>query len=136
MTDSTNKQSKSPALKIVIALALIAGAVGVYYQTSKSSSGSARVTFEVQRGDLRVIVLEGGNVEARESQEIKPELTYLPIPTPLVNPPAADNMIPSGPPIDTTPQSSDEHGFEWINHNGKDYYRPIGQMVDWKEFQN
>ncbi len=72
----------------------------------------------------------------RESQEIKPELTDIPIPTPLVNPPAANNMIPSGPPIDTTPQSSDEHGFEWINHNGKDYYRPIGQMVDWKEFQN
>ena len=72
----------------------------------------------------------------RAPQETKPELDDPPVPISAASPPAEMNMAPSGPSIGTTSQSSDEHGFEWIHYNGKDYYRPIGQMIDWKEFQN
>jgi TM2 domain-containing membrane protein YozV len=60
--------------------------------------------------------------------------------TPVIDSPnyqsEENKVITSGPPIHTNPQSSDQHGFEWVNHNGKNFYRPIGQVIDWKEFHN
>jgi multidrug resistance efflux pump len=54
----------------------IAGAVGVLVivllvSTGGSDSGSASVTFTARRGDLDITVLEGGTLEALQSQEIR-----------------------------------------------------------------
>ncbi|MFP6583125.1 MAG: efflux RND transporter periplasmic adaptor subunit [Candidatus Hydrogenedentota bacterium] len=74
MSSAPSTQSKSPALKVVLILVVVAVAAGLYFQSMRASKGAQRVTFAVQRGDLRVTVLEGGNVEAQESQEIKSEI--------------------------------------------------------------
>jgi TM2 domain-containing membrane protein YozV len=42
----------------------------------------------------------------------------------------------SGPSIDMNPESTDQHGYEWIKHNHEDYYREIGLKEEWTKFQN
>lgn len=74
MSSAPSTQTKSPALKVIVVLVIVAGVAGFYFQSMRSSKGTRQVTFAVQRGDLRVTVLEGGNVEAQESQEIKSEI--------------------------------------------------------------
>ena len=74
MAESMKNLSKSPAIKLIAVLAIGVGLAGLYYQNSRALKGAQRVTFAVQRGDLRVTVLEGGNIEARESQEIKSQI--------------------------------------------------------------
>ncbi len=74
MAEVNSNNRKSPALKLVVVVAVLVGAAGLYFQVSKSSTNSERVTFAVQRGDLRVTVLVGGRVAAQQSQEIKSEI--------------------------------------------------------------
>ncbi|MFP6596254.1 MAG: hypothetical protein VCC01_02255, partial [Candidatus Hydrogenedentota bacterium] len=74
MTDSVKSVSKSPAIKVIAIFVVAAVLAGLYFQSSKASKSAQRVTFTVQRGDLKVTVLEGGNIEARESQEIKSQI--------------------------------------------------------------
>jgi len=40
------------------------------------------------------------------------------------------------PSIDAKPDSMDEHGFEWVSYEGENYYRRIGERVDWEKYQN
>ena len=45
-------------------------------------------------------------------------------------------MIDVGPPIDAISNNRDEHGFEWIVHNGDDYYRKSDTTDQWMKYQN
>ena len=45
-------------------------------------------------------------------------------------------MIDVGPPIDTISNNRDEHGFEWIVHNGDNYYRKSNTTDQWMKYQN
>ena len=45
-------------------------------------------------------------------------------------------MIDVGPPIDAISNNRDEHGFEWIVHNGDDYYRKSNTTDQWMKYQN
>ena len=45
-------------------------------------------------------------------------------------------MIDVGPPIDAVSNNKDEHGFEWIVHNGDNYYRKVDTTDQWMKFQN
>lgn len=45
-------------------------------------------------------------------------------------------MIDVGPPIDTISNNRDEHGFEWIVHNGDNYYRKSYTTDQWMKYQN
>ena len=42
-------------------------------------------------------------------------------------------MPASGPSIDTPAQSTDENGYEWVLHEGKNYYRLTGSNSPWQE---
>jgi multidrug resistance efflux pump len=74
MAETKTKQSTSPGIKLAIAVAVIAIGGGWYFTSMRASKGSNMVTFPAQKGDLRVTVLEGGNVQAQESQEIKSDI--------------------------------------------------------------
>lgn len=54
-------------------LVLLLAAV-VYVVTDSPELGTSGATFTARRGELKITVLAGGNVEARESQEIKSEV--------------------------------------------------------------
>ena len=45
-------------------------------------------------------------------------------------------MIDVGPPADAIPSNRDEHGFEWIVHNGDNYYRKSNTTDQWMKYQN
>ena len=45
-------------------------------------------------------------------------------------------MTDVGPPIDAVSSNRDEHGFEWIVHNGDNYYRKSDTTDQWMKFQN
>ena len=45
-------------------------------------------------------------------------------------------MIDVGPPIDAISNNRDEHGFEWIVHNGDNYYRKSDTTDQWMKYQN
>ena len=61
--------------KQVIAVIIIIGLVIAYKLFAPSSSDSVEsITYTAQRGDLRITVLEGGNIKAQESQEIRSEI--------------------------------------------------------------
>ncbi len=45
-------------------------------------------------------------------------------------------MIDVGPPIDAISSNRDEHGFEWIVHNGDNYYRKSDTTDQWMKYQN
>ena len=45
-------------------------------------------------------------------------------------------MIDVGPPIDAISNNRDVHGFEWIVHNGDDYYRKSNTTDQWMKYQN
>ena len=42
-------------------------------------------------------------------------------------------MPASGPSLDTPAQSTDENGYEWLLHEGKNYYRFTGSNSPWQE---
>lgn len=61
--------------RIVVAVVILAVAGGIYSRYGKSSTGpSAATTFSAKRGPLDITVVEGGSVEAIESQTIKSEI--------------------------------------------------------------
>lgn len=60
-------------LKTGIVVSIVAVLGGVLW-LSRGSSGTHYTTFEVRRGPLDIKVLEGGNLEALESQEIKSQI--------------------------------------------------------------
>ena len=41
-----------------------------------------------------------------------------------------------GPPIDAISNNRDEHGFEWVVHNGDNYYRKSDTTGQWMKYQN
>ena len=45
-------------------------------------------------------------------------------------------MIDVGPPIDAISNNRDEHGFEWVVHNGDNYYRKCNTTDQWMKYQN
>ena len=45
-------------------------------------------------------------------------------------------MIDVGPPRDAISNNRDEHGFEWIVHNGDNYYRKSDTTDQWIKYQN
>ena len=45
-------------------------------------------------------------------------------------------IVPAGPSIDAIPNNSDEHGFEWIQHDSENYYRKAGSKDEWAKYQN
>ena len=42
----------------------------------------------------------------------------------------------SGPSIHKVSENRDQHGFEWIVHNGDNYYRKAGTADEWVKYQN
>ena len=45
-------------------------------------------------------------------------------------------QVDSGPSINAVSENRDQHGFEWIVHNGDNYYRHAGTTDQWVKFQN
>ena len=45
-------------------------------------------------------------------------------------------QIDTGPSINAVSENRDQHGFEWIVHNGDNYYRQAGTTDQWVKFQN
>ena len=45
-------------------------------------------------------------------------------------------IAPAGPSIDAIPNNTDEHGFEWIQHDSENYYRKAGSKDEWVKYQN
>ena len=45
-------------------------------------------------------------------------------------------QIDSGPSINAVSENRDQHGFEWIVHNGDNYYRHAGTTDQWVKYQN
>ena len=45
-------------------------------------------------------------------------------------------MIDVGPPIDAISNNRDDHGFEWVVHNGDNYYRKSNTTDQWMKYQN
>ncbi len=77
MSDSRSAtRSKTIKRNGLIALGvLLAGIVGtVLFVGSGDAGGAAPTTFPVRKGPLDIIVLEGGNMEALEAQEVKSEV--------------------------------------------------------------
>jgi multidrug resistance efflux pump len=61
--------------RIIVAIVILAVAGGLYARFGKTTSGpSIATTFEARRGPLDITVVEGGGVEAIESQTIKSEI--------------------------------------------------------------
>ncbi|MBX7257164.1 MAG: HlyD family efflux transporter periplasmic adaptor subunit [Candidatus Hydrogenedentes bacterium] len=61
--------------RIIVAVVILAVAGGIYSRYGKSASGpSTATTFAAKRGPLDITVVEGGGVEAIESQTIKSEI--------------------------------------------------------------
>ncbi|HTD65272.1 MAG TPA: HlyD family efflux transporter periplasmic adaptor subunit [Candidatus Limnocylindria bacterium] len=64
--------TKQPRWRIVVVVLAI-GAAAFFFSRSKSGTGAA-ATFTARRGPLQITVLEGGSMQAVESQEIKCEV--------------------------------------------------------------
>ncbi len=60
--------------KAVLALVVLVTAVGIYFWQSRAKSTATAATFVVRRGPLDITVLEGGQLQALESQDIKCEV--------------------------------------------------------------
>jgi TM2 domain-containing membrane protein YozV len=45
-------------------------------------------------------------------------------------------LIDHGPPLDAISNNRDEHGFEWIVHEGNNYYRKSGTTGQWMKYEN
>lgn len=63
---------RSRVVRVIIALVVLAAIVS--YFRSGGDDGQSRTTFAARRGPLTISVVEGGNIEARESQTIKSEI--------------------------------------------------------------
>jgi len=61
--------TKTPKLSLAVVIALAAAATLLWLRKGKSETVEA--TFEARRGNLSIRILEGGNVEALEAQEIR-----------------------------------------------------------------
>ena len=45
-------------------------------------------------------------------------------------------QLDTGPSINVVSENRDQHGFEWIVHNGNNYYRKAGTNDQWVKYQN
>lgn len=45
-------------------------------------------------------------------------------------------LIDNGPPLDAISNNRDEHGFEWIVHEGNNYYRKSGTTGQWMKYES
>ena len=48
--------------------------------------------------------------------------------------PRKEFAVNKGPPLDATPDSIDEHGFEWIVHDTEHYYRQANTTAQWVKY--
>jgi len=49
--------------------------------------------------------------------------------------PQHDEAVEYVPPLETTPTSYDEHGFEWYTEGGNHWYRHRDSQNDWIKYQ-
>jgi len=64
---------RQPRWRLVLVLAIVAA--GVWFIWKRGTTGTANIpTFAARRGPLEITVLEGGSLQALESQEIKCEV--------------------------------------------------------------
>jgi len=63
---------RQPRWKLAAALGVVALAAWIFFGRGKSAVEG--ITFEARRGNLQISVLEGGSIEALESQEIRSEV--------------------------------------------------------------
>lgn len=64
---------RQPRWRLIV-LAVVLGCAGLWWFKSAGKSAGAAATFAVRRGPLDITVLEGGSLQALESQEIKCEV--------------------------------------------------------------
>ena len=70
---TNSKPTSSRILMVGAALVLLIGA-GFYFFGDRSGEIDLGTTFIAKRGDLQISVLEGGNIEAQKSQEIRSQI--------------------------------------------------------------
>jgi RND family efflux transporter MFP subunit len=73
LNDAVNFIRRQPRWRLVLAAALILAA-GIWWWRAGASKTAAIPTFAARRGPLEITVLEGGSLQALESQEIKCEV--------------------------------------------------------------
>lgn len=73
LSNVVNFIRRQPRWRLVLVVAIIAGA-GFWWWRAGSAKTSAIPTFAARRGSLDITVLEGGSLQALESQEIKCEV--------------------------------------------------------------
>lgn len=64
--------SKQPRWRLIVAGVVIL--IGAFWLMGHRKTAEREITFTVKRGDLNITVLEGGSIEALESQEIRSEV--------------------------------------------------------------
>lgn len=66
--------NKSNIVRWGLVVVLLAGGAWAYQKTTRPKNGTKSVTFEARRGPLEINVLQGGAMEALESQTVKCEV--------------------------------------------------------------
>jgi len=72
-TDSVSFIRRQPRWRVALLVVVLLAAVGWWWKSGRSSDSRA-ATFTAKRGPLDITVLEGGSLQALESQEIKCEV--------------------------------------------------------------
>ena len=111
-------------------------------------------SFESHVYNLDNSLVESKGIEVHQLNYANNELTITPVQQPnsmnQASVPKSDNVetiqpsvestnsqqIDSGPPINSVSENRDQHGFEWIVHNGDNYYRQAGTNDQWVKYQN
>ena len=73
LSNAINLVRRQPRWRWVVAVLLVAALGGWWWKSSGKSTGKT-LTFAARRGPLEITVLEGGSLQALESQELKCEV--------------------------------------------------------------
>lgn len=73
LNDAINFVRRQPRWRVLVAL-LVVVTLGGWWWKGSGKSGAQTLTFAARRGPLEITVLEGGSLQALESQEIKCEV--------------------------------------------------------------
>lgn len=73
LSDVINFVRRQPRWRLIVAAVVVLG-LGFWWFKGGSSSSAKALTFAARRGPLEITVLEGGSLQALESQEIKCEV--------------------------------------------------------------
>jgi len=111
-------------------------------------------SFESHVYNLDNSLVDSKGIEVHQLNYANNELTITPVQqtNTMVQPsvPESDNVetiqpsvestnpqqIDTGPSINAVSENRDQHGFEWIVHNGNNYYRQAGTNDQWVKYQN